>query len=168
MTLARAAALLGAVFCLAASADPADRLADPVREARARSLFRETRCLVCQGQSIDDSDADLAADLRRAIRGRLAVGATDAQVRDFLVARYGEFVLFRPRLSVVNTLLWGSPFAVAAFGVGLLIRRGRGVAASPALSSADEARLIALGVSPACDTFAPELRSKNDAGLTET
>ncbi len=146
MTFGRAAAILGAVLCLAAAADPADRLADPAKEARARTLFRETRCLVCQGESIDDSDADLAADLRRAIREHVAAGASDAQVRDFLAARYGEFVLFRPRFSLTNSLLWGAPFIVVFIGVGLLIARRREASTTPPLSSAEEARIAALNI----------------------
>ena len=166
MNAGRWAAIAGALLCLAAAADPADRLADPVREARARSLFRETRCLVCQSESIDDSDAPLAADLRRAIREHVAAGASDDQVRAFLVARYGEFVLFRPPLSPANALLWGAPFLVALSGLGLFILRQRGkVAPAPPLTEAEEAKLAALETTS--DTMAPELSSKNAAGLTE-
>jgi cytochrome c-type biogenesis protein CcmH len=144
MSLKKIAAILGAGLCLAAAADPADRLADPAKEARARALFRETRCLVCQGESIDDSDADLAADLRRAIREHLAAGDSDAQVRDFLRARYGDFVLFRPRLSLTNSLLWGAPFAVAVLGAGLLIVRARSTPPAAPLSDEEEAKIAVL------------------------
>ena len=145
MNVRRLAAALGAVFCIAAAADPADRLADPASEARARAIFRETRCLVCQGESIDDSDAQLAGDLRRIIRARVAAGASDGQVRAFLVARYGEFVLLRPRLSLPNALLWGAPFAVAAIGAGVLIARRRRLTPTEPLSAEEEARIAALG-----------------------
>ena len=167
MSRAHWAAIAGALLCLAAAADPADRLADPGREARARSLFRETRCLVCQSESIDDSDAPLAADLRRAIRERVAAGQSDTQVRAFLVARYGEFVLFRPRLSLTNALLWGAPFLVAVGGLGLLVARQRSkLPPAPPLSAAEEGRLTALET--ASVTITPELSSKNASGLTET
>jgi cytochrome c-type biogenesis protein CcmH len=123
MSARRLAALIGAVLCLAAAGDPAERLSDPARETRARSLFRETRCLVCQGESIDDSDAPLAADLRRAIRQRLAMGASDGEVRAFLARRYGDYIFFRPRMDWDNAALWSAPFLVALVGVGLLVNR---------------------------------------------
>jgi cytochrome c-type biogenesis protein CcmH len=158
--------VFGAVFCLAAAADPSERLADHAQEARARSLFRETRCLVCQGESIDDSDAPLAADLRRAIRDRVASGASDIQVRGFLAARYGDFVLFRPRLTWFNALLWAGPFLAALAGLGLLVGRHRAdPSPEPQLTSEEEARLTKL--EDASDTVAPKLCSKNAAGLTE-
>ncbi|HEY5107706.1 MAG TPA: cytochrome c-type biogenesis protein [Caulobacteraceae bacterium] len=141
----RLAAAIGAALCLGAAADPADRLANPAREARARSIFRETRCLVCQGESIDDSDAPLAADLRKIVREQVAGGASDAQVRAFLVARYGEFVLLRPRLSLTNALLWGAPFVVFGIGAGVLVVRRRRQPPAPPLSAEEEARIAALG-----------------------
>ena len=166
MNARRWAAIAGAVLCLAAAADPADRLADPGQEARARALFRETRCLVCQGESIDDSDAPLAGDLRRVIRQQISAGRGDGQVRAFLVARYGEFVLFRPPLSWRNAVLWFAPFLVALTGLGLLVVRQRASPPQPAPLTADEeARLARL--ESASDTMAPELSSKNAAGLTE-
>jgi cytochrome c-type biogenesis protein CcmH len=128
---------------------PDEILADPVLEARARVLSRELRCMVCQNQSIDDSDAPLAKDLRVLVRERLTAGDTDAQVLDFLVARYGEFVLLNPRWSWHTALLWLAPggvLVVGAFALVLLSRRMRGGAtASDApggkLSPAEEARL---------------------------
>ncbi|MGA2952579.1 MAG: cytochrome c-type biogenesis protein [Caulobacteraceae bacterium] len=142
----RATIILAAALTLAAVGDPADRLADPVKEARARSLFRETRCVVCQGESIDDSDAPLAADLRRLVRAQVASGRTDGQIRGFLVARYGDFVLFRPPLSWTNLVLWVGPFLVALGGLALLITRERRPPAPPAaeLSAEDEAKLARL------------------------
>jgi cytochrome c-type biogenesis protein CcmH len=166
MTLKRWAAITGAVLCLAAAGDPADHLRDAAKEARARSLFRETRCLVCQGESIDDSDAPLAADLRRGIRERIAAGQSDAQVRAFLVARYGDFVLFRPQMTLTNALLWAGPFTVALVGLGLLIVRQRaGAAPESDLTAEEEARVASLH--EPSDTLAPELSSKNAPGLTE-
>ena len=160
------AAVLGAIMCLAAAADPSERLPDPAREARARALFQETRCLVCQGESIDDSDAPLAADLRHAIRDRLAAGASDGQVRAFLAARYGDFVLFRPSMSWTNAFLWLGPFVVALIGVILLVARQRvPTAPEPELSQEEEARIVGLETS--ADTVAPKLGSKKAHGLTE-
>ena len=96
---------------------PDEVMSDPAKEARARALSREYRCMVCQNQSIDDSDAPLARDLRLLVRERLAAGDTDAQVTDFLVARYGEFVLLKPRVSRETLLLWLLPPAVLAGGI---------------------------------------------------
>ena len=141
----RAAIILAAALTLAAVGDPADRLADPGQEARARSLFRETRCVVCQGESIDESDAPLAADLRRLVRAQVAAGRTNGQIRAFLLARYGDFVLFRPPLSWTNLVLWVGPFAVALGGLALLVARERAPAPpAPTLTAEDEARLARL------------------------
>ncbi|WP_304218268.1 cytochrome c-type biogenesis protein [Phenylobacterium aquaticum] len=118
----RGLAILAAVLCIAAAADPAERLADPSQEARARAIFQEVRCLVCQNESIDDSQAELAADLRRLVRDEIKAGRTDQQVRAYLVSRYGEFVLLKPAFSLGNAALWGAPFAVV--GLGLLLWRG--------------------------------------------
>jgi len=95
---------------------PDEIMADPSQEARARNLSRELRCMVCQNQSIDDSDAPLARDLRLLVRERIAAGNTDAQVMDFLVARYGEFVLLKPRVEGHTLLLWLVPPLVLAGG----------------------------------------------------
>ncbi len=136
-----------ALWLTAGSAgDPADRLADPAKEARARDLFREVRCLVCQNESIDDSEAELASDLRRIVRQQVAAGHTDAEVRGFLVARYGKFVLLKPPFDAGTALLWLTPFGVVA-GVGVLLwrRRGQGAGeAPPPLSAEEEARLRQL------------------------
>jgi cytochrome c-type biogenesis protein CcmH len=86
-------AALAAVFCMAAAADPAERLPDPSQEARARHIFEQVRCLVCQNESIDDSQAELAHDLRQIVRDQVRQGRSDDQIKDFLVQRYGEFVL---------------------------------------------------------------------------
>src|SRR6201981_1152661 len=95
---------------------PDEVMSDPAREARARNLSRELRCMVCQNQSIDDSEAPLARDLRLLVRERIASGDSDAQVIDFLVARYGEFVLLKPRLERQTLLLWAVPPLVLVVG----------------------------------------------------
>ena len=128
---------------------PDEILSDPALEGRARVLSKELRCMVCQNQSIDDSDAPLARDLRVLVRERLQAGDSDRQVIDFLVARYGEFVLLKPRFSLHTALLWLGPAAVlliGALGLFMLARRHR-AASSPAaaagatLTPAEEARL---------------------------
>jgi cytochrome c-type biogenesis protein CcmH len=142
--------IFAAALMLAAPAravQPDEILKDPTLESRARALSRELRCMVCQNQSIDDSDAPLARDLRVLVRERLSAGDSDGQVIDFLVARYGEFVLLKPRLNAHTLLLWLAPFAVIVAGaVGLIAfvrRRPRAESvAAPALS-ADEQRRIA-------------------------
>ena len=146
MTPRRLAIVLGAILCVAASADPAERLADPSAEARARALFQETRCLVCQGQSIDDSDAELAHDLRQIIRAQVAAGRSPGQIRTFLTARYGDYVLMRPPFSWSNAALWTSPFLVGLVGLGLLAFRLRRPAPieAPSLSAEEDARLAQL------------------------
>lgn len=106
--------VVGAAPALALS--PGEMLADSALEARARALSKTLRCMVCQNQSIDDSDAPLAHDLRVLVRERLQVGDSDAQVRDFLVARYGEFVLLEPRLRPGTALLWAVPILVLVLG----------------------------------------------------
>lgn len=99
---------------------PDEILANPVKEARARDLSKELRCMVCQNQSIDDSDAPLARDLRLLVRERISAGDTDSQVIDFLVARYGEFVLLKPRFNPHTVLLWLLP-PLALMGGGLAL-----------------------------------------------
>ena len=130
--------------------EPNEMLANPTLEARARALSKELRCMVCQNQSIDDSEAPLAHDLRVLVRERLKAGDSDAQVMEFLVARYGEFVLLRPPLSWHTAVLWCLPPAALIIGMTLIlavIRRSR--AAPPAheaanLSPAEETRLSDL------------------------
>jgi cytochrome c-type biogenesis protein CcmH len=112
----RCLAMLAALASLAAASDPAERLADPAKEARARALFQQIRCVVCQNESIDDSEAALAGDLRRLVRGEIAAGASNDQVRASLVRRYGEFILLKPAFSPGNALLWLAPFAVILGG----------------------------------------------------
>lgn len=115
---------------------PDEMLADPALEARAREISGELRCLVCQNESIDNSNADLARDLRLLVRKRLVAGDTDQQVLDYIVARYGEFVLLKPKFALHNLLLWTAPFLVLVAGAALMAisARKRKRADSPALS----------------------------------
>jgi cytochrome c-type biogenesis protein CcmH len=119
------AAILLLSSVAAQAVEPDEVLSDPRLEARARALSGEFRCLVCQNQSIDDSDAPLAKDLRVLIRERLKAGASDAQVRDFMVERYGDFVLLRPRFTLETLLLWVTPFALLLAGLIFAIRASR-------------------------------------------
>ena len=129
----------------AVAVQPDEILKDPALEARARVLSRELRCMVCQNQSIDDSDAPLARDLRVLVRERLTAGDNDSQVIDFLVARYGEFVLLKPRFAWHNVVLWVTPAAALLAGaiamfVAAMRRRAIPLAAAP-LSPDEEQRL---------------------------
>jgi cytochrome c-type biogenesis protein CcmH len=118
---------------------------DPDLERRVMALSAELRCLVCQNQSIADSNADLAVDLRRQIREQLASGRSERDVRDFMVQRYGDFVLYRPPFQASTVLLWGGPLLLLAFGVFLLIRRIRSAdRQAPPLSAAERVRAAAL------------------------
>jgi cytochrome c-type biogenesis protein CcmH len=125
-------------------------LPDPALEARARAISHELRCMVCQNQSIDDSEAPLARDLRLLVRERLKAGDSDGQVLDFMVARYGEFVLLKPRMSWHTAILWATPLAILvagflAFGLWLLRRPARTALAEVAtLSETERLKLSAL------------------------
>jgi cytochrome c-type biogenesis protein CcmH len=147
--------ILATLFVLVAIGGPAalavqpdEIMPDPAKEARARDLSRELRCMVCQNQSIDDSDAPLARDLRLLVRERITAGDSDTQVMDFLVARYGEFVLLKPRFEQRTWLLWLVPPSLLAGGaLALWIyarRRVRTVDAVTALTPDEEARLTKL------------------------
>ncbi|MDN2567726.1 cytochrome c-type biogenesis protein CcmH [Aquibium sp. A9E412] len=148
--LARAAVAAALWLALAAgpalAVQPDEVLDDPALEARARALSAELRCLVCQNQSIDDSNAELARDLRVLVRERLVAGDTDAEVIDYVVARYGEFVLLKPPFSARNALLWASPalLLLAGGGYAFINMRRRARRRSPALSPEEEARLEAI------------------------
>jgi cytochrome c-type biogenesis protein CcmH len=143
----------------ARAVQPDEIMSDPAKESRARDLSRELRCMVCQNQSIDDSEAPLARDLRLLVRERIAAGASDAQVIDFLVARYGEFVLLKPRLKPHTLLLWLlPPLALAGGGLALWThsrRRSRPAAAEDPslfkLTAEEEARLERLTAEPSPD-----------------
>jgi cytochrome c-type biogenesis protein CcmH len=133
------AASLGA----SAPDDPADRLANPAEEARARALFSDVRCLVCQSQSIEDSEAPLARDLRQLIRSQVSAGRSDAEIRRFLTSRYGQFVLLAPTISAGNAILWLGPLAIVIAGLGVLAARGRRAGAEAAELDPEEERKIA-------------------------
>lgn len=138
---------IAALGCIAAAGDPSERLPDPAQEARARALFAEFRCVVCQNESIDDSDAEVAGLLRQTVREQVAAGRTDAEVRAHLVDRYGEFVLLKPTFSVANAVLWLLPLALLAGAGGLILwrsRRTRGQSVEQPLSPEEEARLATL------------------------
>jgi cytochrome c-type biogenesis protein CcmH len=127
---------------------PEEVLKDPVLEQRARALSQELRCMVCQNQSIDDSDAPLAKDLRMLVRERLVKGDSDRQVLDYLVARYGAFVLLKPPLEISTLLLWGLPPLALLAGIVTLLamarRRKVVVLDTPALSADEQRRLRKL------------------------
>lgn len=141
--------LLLALAGAAGAVEPGERLADPALEARARAISKELRCLVCPNESIDESNAELAHDLRLLLRQRLASGDSDRQVLDFLVSRYGQFVLLRPPVEPATYLLWFGPplvLALGGLGVALHLRRRRAAPdAVPApLSEAERRRLARL------------------------
>jgi cytochrome c-type biogenesis protein CcmH len=129
---------------------PDEIMSDPVKEARARDLSRELRCMVCQNQSIDDSDAPLARDLRLLVRERIAAGDSNSQVLDFLVARYGDFVLLKPRFERQTMLLWLlAPLLLAGGGFALWRQNRRRAQAGaevpqPPLTPDEQAQLAAL------------------------
>jgi cytochrome c-type biogenesis protein CcmH len=131
----------------AQAVQPDEVLQDPALEARARAISAGLRCLVCQNQSIDDSDAPLAKDLRILVRERLNAGDSDEQIEDFVVARYGEFVLLRPRFTAHTLLLWAATpvLLLAAILIVVVAYRRRSAAATPAtLSEAEEKKLKSL------------------------
>ncbi|HEX8167764.1 MAG TPA: cytochrome c-type biogenesis protein [Beijerinckiaceae bacterium] len=143
MRPATVAALLLSLTAPALAVQPDEILPDPALERRARAISADLRCLVCQNQSIDESDAPLARDLRILVRERLKAGDPDAAVRDFVVRRYGDFVLLRPRFALHTALLWLAPaFALGfgALGLVLALRRRRGAAPAP-LTAEEQAAL---------------------------
>jgi cytochrome c-type biogenesis protein CcmH len=126
----------------ALAVQPDEQLPDPSLEMRAREISAGLRCLVCQNQSIDDSDAPLARDLRLLVRERLKTGDTDGEVRDYLVARYGDFILLKPPFEWATLILWLTPAAVLVAGGLIAVRRFRTRrSGAAALSSAEEAAL---------------------------
>lgn len=142
--------LVGSFVLAATSAfawNPGEALQDPILESRARALSADLRCLVCQNQSIDDSDAELARDLRLLVRERIAAGDSDGQVIEFLVARYGEFVLLKPRFNTSTYLLWGLPLAALGGGLIALVmtaRARRKPTATQDMTDEEKARLAAI------------------------
>ena len=143
--------LFALVFILSAApafaVNPDEVLADPALEARARTLSAELRCMVCQNQSIDDSNADLAKDLRLLVRERITNGDSDEEVLNYIVSRYGEFVLLKPRFSVKTLLLWGAPvLLILAGGISLIVfaRKRAGRPTGSRLTAEEQARLDEL------------------------
>jgi len=124
---------------------PGEMLSDPALEARARALSEQLRCMVCQNQSIDDSDADLAHDLRVLVRDRIKAGDDDEHVIGYIVSRYGEFVLLKPRFSLRNALLWSAPvLMLVAGGIFIVLGARRRRTATPALSADEKQALEAI------------------------
>jgi cytochrome c-type biogenesis protein CcmH len=150
MMLARTALLIFLLLLapLAARAvQPGEIMSDPKLEARARALSAELRCMVCQNESIDESNADLARDLRLLVRERLRAGDSDDQIRAFLVSRYGDFILLKPPFKLETWLLWGAPFLILLAGSCIILiarRRQRAPAATNSLTEAERARLEAM------------------------
>ena len=139
------AVILLLVFRAQAAGRPEDMLPDPAAEARARAIGRELRCMVCQNQSIEDSEAEMARDLRLVVREQVARGATDAEVTQYVHARYGDFVLLRPPFSTATLLLWGTPAIVLlAGGTVIALRTRRRATGAAPLSAEEQARLAEL------------------------
>ncbi len=151
-TLRKVAALLAVVVMMATSmpsafaVNPGEMLKDPVLEKRAREISGRLRCLVCQNQSIDDSDADLAHDLRLLVRERITAGDNNNQVLEYLVNRYGEFVLLRPRFTLKTYILWGTPVVLILIGGFVLMNsmRKRGKSAPAPLSDEEQLALAKI------------------------
>ena len=159
---------------MAAASDPSERLPDQAQEARARHMFQQIRCVVCQNESIDDSEAGLAHDLRGVIRDQVRAGRSDAEIRRFLVARYGQFILLRPSFTPENAALWLTPFAVLLAGGAYLLLRARGARAPETPLSDRESEALAALVGSGDDPrderhgFAPTaLQEKRDEDRTD-
>ena len=132
---------------MAKAVEPDEIMPDPKLEARARALSAELRCMVCQNESIDESHADLARDLRLLVRERLQAGDSDDQIRAFLVRRYGDFILLKPPFKLETWLLWGAPFLVLLTGSCIILvarRRQQSFAPANLLSEAERAKLDAM------------------------
>ncbi len=140
-----------------AVSSPADMLPDAAQEERARTLGREIRCMVCQNQSIEDSEASLARDLRLIVRERINAGDSDAQVMEYLHSRYGDFVLLKPPFAWSTAALWATPLIAVLGGLGLILalrRRVAGTPPPPPLTEEERRRLAALGLPPGDGTRA--------------
>ncbi|WP_281929474.1 cytochrome c-type biogenesis protein [Methylocystis iwaonis] len=145
-------AIIAVLFISPAHAvTPGEKLPDPAMEARARAITSELRCLVCQNQSVDDSDASLAKDLRVLVREKLKDGLSDAEVKEYVHSRYGDFVLLRPPMKLDTILLWTAPFLALLAGAAAVWSAARRRRAAPAgsaeLTAEERARLAALGLS---------------------
>ena len=139
--------LLFLVPLMAKAVEPDEIMTDPKLEARARALSAELRCMVCQNESIDESHADLARDLRLLVRERLHAGDSDDQIRAFLVGRYGDFILLKPPFKLETWLLWGAPFLVLLTGACIILvarRRQQSFVPANLLSEAERAKLDAM------------------------
>ena len=139
--------LLFLVPLMAKAVEPDEIMPDPKLEARARALSAELRCMVCQNESIDESHADLARDLRLLVRERLHAGDSDDQIRAFLVGRYGDFILLKPPFKLETWLLWGAPFLVLLTGACIILvarRRQQSFVPANLLSEAERAKLDAM------------------------
>lgn len=138
--------LLLCLFCASsvAAVEPDEVLSDPVLEARAREISAGVRCVVCQNEPIDTSNASVAKDLRLLVRERLLAGDTNAEVEAFLVARYGEYVLFRPPFRGATYVLWLAPIGIFGIGLFAVIRAVRRPGAAPALGQLSEEELARL------------------------
>src|ERR1700730_806548 len=150
MTSSRTA-LTACLFLLtplaARAVQPDEIMTDPRLEARARALSAQLRCMICQNESIDESHADLARDLRVLVRERLQAGDSDDQIRAFLVRRYGDFILLKPPFKLETWLLWGAPFLILFVGGGIIFvarRRQKSLAPANSLSEAERATLKAM------------------------
>jgi cytochrome c-type biogenesis protein CcmH len=161
-------AVLGGMLCLAAASDPAERLHDPAKEAHARALFRQIRCLQCQSESVDDSEAPLAHDLRQIVREQVAAGRSDVEIKRYLVDRYGEFVLLKPGFGGANAALWLVPLVAAlggAAGFAVYLRR-REEAPEPELSPDEEAQVNNFMARHAFASTAPQENSQDDLSVS--
>ena len=142
------ACFFGSTVAIGSEINEAAQAADPVAEKRLQGLSEELRCLVCQNQTIADSNAELAQDLRHEIRGMIAAGKSDKEIIDFMVARYGDFVLYRPPVKGITLLLWGGPIALMLLGLFALQRylrqRTRRMGEDQPLSADDAGRANAL------------------------
>jgi len=151
LALAAAAAVLVATATPAAATDAAPTEKDPVAQARAVKLEETLRCLVCQNQTIADSNAELAVDLRRQVREQIAAGRSDDEIIKYMTDRYGDFVLYRPPLKATTMLLWGGPVLLLLIGAFVLLRimrERRAAPEAPPLSAEERARAAALLASP--------------------
>ena len=139
--------MLALAYVPAGAVEPGEKLSDPALEARARAISQELRCLVCQNQSIDDSNAPLAKDLRVLVRERLTAGESDRAVMDYVVSRYGDFVLLKPPFNNNTILLWIAPFlclAAIAYGFTRASRRTPAISSAKPLSPSEEKKLREL------------------------
>ncbi len=150
MTPRLALIAVAAFLCLgAAASDPSERLADPVKEAHARGLFRQIRCLICQNESIDESEAPIADDLRKLVRQQIVEGRSDDQIRQFLVQRFGAFVLLKPPFDLGDAPLWLAPFAIVGIGgAAIAWRSTKPMRLETPLTETERARLDALTEAP--------------------